>query len=369
MQSYWERETLRHFDLIVVGGGIVGHSTALFYAESHPNARIAILERGLFPEGASTKNAGFACFGSIAELEHDLESLGAQRTVELVLKRFSGLQLLRQTLGDQAIDYHEVGGYELCFEAPDLERINFFNDLLEPALGARPYSVVQNNGFGFSDSVHSMIKNALEGTIDTGKMMAALQRKVAQLGVQTFTQSAVATIEDGPHGKLVCVETTSGPVELLTPQVALCTNAFSKDFLPEVDVQPGRGMVLVTKPNPAFDWEGSFHYHDGYHYFRTVDGRLLLGGGRQLDLEGESTTEAGINGRIKAQLLEDIQSFIAPGVPFEVDLCWSGTMAFGTDKNPVVQRVDDRTVAGIRLGGMGVAIGMGVGKELAGLLA
>ena len=169
MQSYWERETLRHFDLIVVGGGIVGHSTALFYAESHPNARIAILERGLFQEGASTKNAGFACFGSIAELEHDLESLGAQRTVELVLKRFSGLQLLRQTLGDQAIDYHEVGGYELCFEAPDLERINFFNDLLEPALGARPYSVVQNNGFGFSDSVHSMIKNALEGTIDTGK--------------------------------------------------------------------------------------------------------------------------------------------------------------------------------------------------------
>ena len=111
MQSYWERETLRHFDLIVVGGGIVGHSTALFYAESHPDARIAILERGLFPEGASTKNAGFACFGSIAELEHDLESLGAERTVELVLKRFSGLQLLRQTLGDQAIDYREVGGY------------------------------------------------------------------------------------------------------------------------------------------------------------------------------------------------------------------------------------------------------------------
>ena len=214
-----------------------------------------------------------------------------------------------------------------------------------------------------------MIKNALEGTIDTGKMMAALQRKVAQLGVHTFTQSAVETIEDGPHGKIVCVETASGPVELLAQQVALCTNAFSKDFLPAADVQPGRGMVLVTKPNPAFHWEGSFHYHDGYHYFRTVDGRLLLGGGRQLDLEGETTTEAGINDRIKAQLLEDIHSFIAPGVPFEVDLCWSGTMAFGVDKNPIVQRVDDRTVAGIRLGGMGVAIGMGVGKELAGLLA
>jgi hypothetical protein len=55
-------------------------------------------------------------------------------------------------------------------------------------------------------------------------------------------------------------------------------------------------------------------------------------------------------------------------VAFEVDLYWSGTMAFGADKNPIVQRIDHRTVAGIRLGGMGLAIGMGVGKELARLL-
>ena len=369
MQSYWERETLRHFDLIVVGGGIVGLSTALFYAESHPNSRIAIMERGLFPEGASTKNAGFACFGSIAELKHDVQSMGAERTIELVQKRFSGLRLLRRTLGDQAIDYREVGGYELCFEAPDLELINFFNNLLEPSLGMRPYSVVANNDFGFSGRVKSMIKNALEGTIDTGKMMRALQRKVGLLGVQTFTQSAVTKIEDKAGGKIVCVETTSGPVKLLAQQVALCTNAFSNDFLPKVDVQPGRGMILVTKPNPVFDWEGSFHYHDGYHYFRTVNGRLLLGGGRQLDREGEATTEAGINDGIKAQLIADIKSFIAPNVAFEIDLCWSGTMAFGADKKPIVQRIDDCTVAGIRLGGMGVAIGMGVGKELAGLLS
>ncbi len=369
MQSYWERETLRYFDLIVIGGGIVGHSTALFYAKSHPNARIAILERGLFPEGASTKNAGFACFGSIAELEQDLQAMGAERTVKLVLKRYSGLQLLRQMLGDKAIDYREVGGYELCFKAPNQERINFFNDLLEPALGQRPYSVVGNSDFGFSADVQCMIKNTLEGTVDTGKMIGALQRQVGMSGVQTFTQSTVKEIKDGANGKTVHVQTANGPVDLKAEKVALCTNAFSKDFFPEADMQPGRGMVLVTKPNPAFNWEGSFHYNDGYHYFRTVDDRLLLGGGRQLDLESENTTEAGINDYIKAQLLEDMHSFIAPNIEFEVDLCWSGTMAFGADKNPLVQRLDNRTVAGIRLGGMGVAIGMGVGKELAVLLS
>ena len=368
MISYWEREALSQYDLVVIGGGIVGNFAALEYAKSRPNAKIAILERGFFPEGASTKNAGFACFGSIAELEHDLETLGAKQTVALVMQRFDGLQKLRSTLGDEAIGYEEVGGFEICFEAPNLDRIEFFNDLLEPALGARPYSWVSAEGFGFSPKVVGLIKNALEGTIHTGKMMDALQRKVSATGIRYFTQSPVSRIENEPSGKTVFIQRLHGTIALEAHQVALCTNAFTRDFLPELDLNPGRGMIVITKPHPAFDWKGSFHYHDGYHYFRTVDGRLLLGGGRQLDLQGETTTEPGINAAIEAQLLKDIQDFIAPEVPLEIDQKWSGIMAFGANKQPVVQRIDLHMVAGIRLGGMGVAIGASVGAAVADLL-
>ena len=368
MISYWEREALSQYDLVVIGGGIVGNFAALEYAKSHPNAKIAILERGFFPEGASTKNAGFACFGSIAELEHDLETLGAKQTVALVMQRFDGLQKLRSTLGDEAIGYEEVGGFEICFETPNLDRVEFFNDLLESALGARPYSWVSAEGFGFSPKVVGLIKNALEGTIHTGKMMDALQRKVSAAGIRYFTQSPVSRIENEPSGKTVFIQSLHGTIALEAHQVALCTNAFTRDFLPELDLNPGRGMILLTKPHPAFDWKGSFHYHDGYHYFRTVDGRLLLGGGRQLDLQGETTTEPGINAAIEAQLLKDIQDFIAPEVPLEIDQKWSGIMAFGANKQPVVQRIDLHMVAGIRLGGMGVAIGASVGAAVADLL-
>lgn len=368
MISYWERTALSAFDLVIIGGGIVGNFTALEYARAHPNAKIAVLERGFFPEGASTKNAGFACFGSIAELEHDLETLGAEQTVALVMQRYEGLQKLRSTLGDAAIGYEEVGGFEVCFNTPDLDRIAFFNDLLEPALGARPYSWVSAEGFGFSPKVVGLIKNALEGTIHTGKMMDALQRKVSESGIRYFTQSPVSSIEDGPNGKTVHIQSQHGTVALDAKQVALCTNAFTKDFLPELDLNPGRGMIVLTKPHPAFDWKGSFHYHDGYHYFRSIDGRLLLGGGRQLDLHGETTTEPGINATIEAQLLQDIQDFIAPGIPLEVEQKWSGVMAFGANKQPVVQRIDPHLVAGVRLGGMGVAIGASVGAAVAELL-
>lgn len=367
MLSYWEKTTLRHFDLVVVGGGIVGHFTALFYAQNNPTHRVAILERGLFPSGASTKNAGFACFGSIAELEHDIASIGEEATAALVMKRYNGLKLLRETLGDEAIDYREVGGYEMCFEAPKLERIDYFNTLLEPHLGARPYTVEPSQGFGFSRKVTHLIKNSLEGTVDTGKMMAALQKKVAQTGVLTFTQSTVEKLEDAKEGKVVHIQTPDGPVLFFAHQVALCTNAFSRTFLANEDLEPGRGLVLVSKPNPAFHWEGSFHYHEGYNYFRTIDGRLLLGGGRHLDRAGETTIESGINSKIEKALKEDMASLIAPGVAVEIDYLWSGVMAFGSNKQPVIKRIDDRLVAGVRLGGMGVAIGAQIGQDLAGL--
>ena len=233
---------------------------------------------------------------------------------------------------------------------------------------ARPYAIEPANGYGFSTKVTHLIKNALEGTVDTGKMMAALQHKVAQAGVLTFTQSTVEKIESTSKGKTVYIETADGSVAFFARQVALCTNAFSRKFLTEEELEPGRGLVLVSKPHPAFHWEGSFHYHDGYNYFRTIDGRLLLGGGRHLDKSGETTLESGVNSTIEKALKEDIASLIAPGVAVEIDYMWSGVMAFGSSKQPVIKRIDNHLVAGIRLGGMGVAIGASVGQDLAALI-
>ena len=157
-------------------------------------------------------------------------------------------------------------------------------------------------------------------------------------------------------------------VTLAAQQIAFCTNAFSKSLLPDLDLKPGRGMVLVTKPVKGFSLQGTFHYHGGYHYFRGVGNRLLLGGGRQLDLPGETTTEQGINDTIFSQLQQDVHDFIAPGKDLEIDYAWSGVMAFGANKKPIIQRVSPRISVAARLGGMGIAIGTRVGAELAELL-
>ena len=72
--SYWEiKNWLTNIDFTIVGSGIVGLNCALQLKQRYPTSKILILEKGILPQGASTKNAGFACFGSLSEIIDDLK--------------------------------------------------------------------------------------------------------------------------------------------------------------------------------------------------------------------------------------------------------------------------------------------------------
>ncbi|MBI3239499.1 MAG: FAD-dependent oxidoreductase, partial [Flavobacteriia bacterium] len=103
--SYWEKTTLTEgIDYAIVGGGIVGIATALRLREMHPGAKIVLLERGYVSTGASTKNAGFACFGSVTELADDLKKMDSSAVWSTVEMRWRGLQRLRERFPDPVID-------------------------------------------------------------------------------------------------------------------------------------------------------------------------------------------------------------------------------------------------------------------------
>ncbi len=67
------------------------------------------LSAALLPLGASTKNAGFACFGSMSEILADLEQHNEAEVLDLLQQRVQGLNQLRTLLGDKAIGYQACG--------------------------------------------------------------------------------------------------------------------------------------------------------------------------------------------------------------------------------------------------------------------
>lgn len=371
--SFWEQSYYISYDFIVIGAGITGLSTACEIKEQQPTAKVLVLERGLLPTGASTKNAGFACIGTVSEKVYDSTLMGVDALIKLVKDRYTGLNLLRNRLGDENLDYQNNGGYEIILNngtPHHLNRLNEVNNWFYPLFNQPVFiedaSLI--NTFGFNKSmVSTIIKNPFEGQINTGLMMKNLAAYTAKLGVEILTGANVTAINSAGNQVDVVVESPN-PMRFKATKVAVCTNAFTTALLPQISINPGRGQVICTEPIDGLQVNGTFNFDEGFYYFRNFNNRIIFGGGRNLDFETENTLEFGQNQLIIDKLKYYLTSLIVPNKPVKIACQWSGIMAFGKDKLPVVKLIEPNIAVGARLNGMGIALGSKIAKDLAGLL-
>ncbi len=365
--SFWEKQSFQHYDFVIVGSGIVGLSAAISLKEKHSNASVLVLERYFLPTGASTKNAGFACFGSATEIFDDLQNMSEQEVFELVQMRWEGLQLLRRRLGDNAIDFQGNGGYELISkeELPVLDQLLEINRLLHPVFHTGVFRVNSSKikTFGFSTKhIQALVENPFEGQINTGLMMRNLLQLAFRKGIEVKTGAEVASFQD--MGNQVEIQLKNIDFTIKTGRLIICTNAFSSTLSPNIDMYPGRGQVLISKPLDNLLFKGVFHFDKGYFYFRNFGNRIIFGGGRNKFLAQETTDKLECTPNVLNLLIQKLQEIILPGQSFEIEQTWSGIMAFGKNKQPVLKQISENVFAAVRLGGMGVAIGSILGEKL-----
>lgn len=378
--SPWEDELLS-YDVVVVGAGLIGLSSAIEIAERNRSTRIAILERGLVPTGASTRNAGFACFGSAGEILSDIARMGQEGALGVVAQRIAGLQKLKQRTADSNIGYEEHGGHELFFDDhPALRSLPELNTLVEPLLGKDVFTRRDDliNEFMLGERVKALVHIKHEATVHSGLLINALWTKAEHLGIRVFTGALVTSI----NGEELTVHTIAGERTIEAKTVVLATNGnmsqitFNRNRpkfkIIDVDASkplptfaPARGQVLLTTPIAGLPLRGSFHFNDGYYYFRNLNDRVLFGGGRNTDFAGETTFSMSTTEPLQQNLEDLLGTVIAPGRDFTIDRRWSGTMAFAEDKQPLVRKIADNAFLAFGCNGMGVAIGSNIGAEVA----
>ena len=371
MLSVWETDSFfQTTDILIVGAGLTGVNTAIELKSRSPRLSVRVIERGLFPSGASVKNAGFACFGSLSEVLDDINNLGEQKALDRVEKRYLGIKKLLTLVPPANIDYHQDNGFEIFTDKEtDLlkgckDSLDSINSKLNSKLGFKPYSF-ESNTFGFN-TTFPLLKIQGEGALHSGKLISQLIKKAQSLGVVFNFGFNLKEIH--PESSLWRV--SDGISEFRAVKLVYATNGFTNKLLPSENIVPARGQLLLTEPIPNLNLKGTFHAHEGYFYFRAIGNQILLGGGRNMDRENENTDSQEVSELIQAVLENLLQNVIQPGKLLKVAKRWAGTMAFGgnNEKDPIIKELDTNLYIGARLGGMGVAMAPKLAEDLADLV-
>jgi glycine/D-amino acid oxidase-like deaminating enzyme len=369
--SAWEQSTyFAPKDVVIIGCGFVGLWTALELINKYPKMQITILERGVIPSGASTRNAGFSCFGSVSELMYDIALMGEANMLETVKMRYDGLQKIQRTFDKKVIDYDQFGGYELFekngpYDIQQLDKdIAYLNKILAPVLktpkkNGKYVPIYSNESkkikqLGFQ-AIEALAFSPLEGQLNSAKLVLALQQAVQSKGVHILFNTEVKKFKS--HKKGVTIHSNlEAPLE--TKQLLICTNGFAKQLMPGLDVVPARGQVFITEPIPNLKFKGTYHFDEGFYYFRNVGNRLLLGGARNKDFKNEKTYSLDTSPIIQKTLEEFMMKRILPkgSKKPKIELRWSGTMGMGKIKKPIIEEVQPNIFCAVRMSGMGVAI-------------
>lgn len=367
--SLWEVEAFgATWDVCIVGGGITGLSTGISLLETFPGIRVLILDRWHLPLGASTRNAGFSCFGSPTEMLEDIRNMGQSATHDLIRQRYEGLIKLRSRLDSNKSDYHNWGGYEVYHQEEfDLvmDNLSELNRLAGDAIGQQ--EVFRN--VDVPDGIHGFygaVFNPFEGQLHPGKMIRQLREIYTGLGGQMITGFDVSEIEDDQHGQAIIRGDLSYPV--IARKVVVTTNAFAARLLPGLDVRGARNQVMVTSPVNGLPWKGCFHFDRGYFYFRNIGDRILLGGARNCDPDVENTEAFGFNEVITEALESFLFTHLLHPDQAMVEYRWTGIIGIGPQKLPLIERVSPNVFAGVRLSGMGIALASTIGDKLAAMV-
>lgn len=370
--SFWEKESFyANADVAIIGAGLMGLWTAIELKKKSPSLSITILERATTPLGASTRNAGFACFGSLTELLADEASMGTNKMLSVVEMRFKGIQKIKTHFSAAEIELDECSGYEALYHNKNAneidDQINYINQLLAPIIGS-------TNAFANATDVISLIglknfdqliHNSHEAGIHSGKLVKALTKLAINKGIQLLSGIEVLSWEESNNEVII---QTNQQKTITTNQLIVCTNGLTNSLLPELNIEPARGQIILTAPIADLATKGTFHFDEGFYYWRNIGNRILLGGARNSDFENERTTDLSGSESIRNKLLAFLKNHLITNEPILIDQYWSGIMGFTPTKTPLIKKVGTNVLAVIACNGMGVALTPIIAEDVTNLL-
>lgn len=369
--SFWLDRTPREdatprtsTDVIIVGGGISGISTAYWLEKEDPSLRITIIEKSRLSFGASGRNAGFITCGSVEHFNRMISKHGIEEATEIWRFSEENLRLLEEEIignDHEPLGFEKKGSFSLAAqesEFTELQKVaETMNQLKIPVRIHKGEEVQKLVGTkNFVGGIHYVD----DASTNPVKLVERIYSKLKR--TELFEGTEVHGISEGPDSTRI-VKTDRGLFS--ASMVVFATNGYSAALSPYFadKIYPTRGQILMMEKVPRF-MAGPCYANFYLDYFRQLpSGELLIGGFRQI----EKSTEVGYSDHITDPIQNALHDFVKTHLPqFEnkkVSHRWAGIMGFSRDGQPLIGSLPEDNqvffVGGYTGHGIGLAFNSG----------
>lgn len=365
--SYWQqthRERSAAYDIVIVGGGIVGCSTAYWLNRRRPSLRVAIVEAHTLGAGASGRNAGFVLQGTASDYLTDVERYGTRTARRLWHFTRANRDLLASELRGSAFDWASEGSLTVAGDPEEEERLRRSVSSLRaagaPVVYLEPEKV---NGRLSSTGLGGGLYVTTGAVVNPLKLVRHL---ALQSDADRRTHHPVKQIWWDRNGATL----RTPDVELWGRQVVLTVGPSLPTLVPSLSsvVRPVRAQMLATAPAETSSMSLPVYSHEGGFYVRQMpDGTVLAGGGRRQHRAAEETDVDTATPAVQATIERYLHTYYPWTQSLSIRQRWSGTMGFSPDGRPVVGPVPEHPASVYATGFTGH--GMGYGFRMGRLLA
>ncbi len=347
-RRYAPLEADERVDVAVVGGGVTGLACARALAEA--GVRVRVLEAREVGSGASGRNGGFALRG-LAVSYDDLRESALWRLTDETLARIAELA------GDA---FRPVGSLNLAVTEEERDRAQREHD----ALAGDGFAVEWVDAAELPPVLRPHFLGGVfhpgDGLLEPGRWTRRLARLAEEAGA-AIAENTAATA-------LAATSVRTGRATVAADHVVVATDGYTRGLVPELDaaVTPARNQMLATSPLPERYFEPAVYARSGYDYWQqTREGRIVIGGWRDADLEREFTASEEVTNVIQGRIEAFLERMLG-AVP-EITHRWAGLIGLTPDRLPLVGPLPGRDGVWVALGysGHGNVLALACGELVA----